>query len=877
MYACLSLSPLQSRTSIGYETGTKPEAASPRGKPAAGSKRKAHADDDDEQDDGSDAHSTATPDDASSAASSPRPSKKKSRTGSKTAAGAAGRKSTGAAGKKGRGTRHVSEDEEDERSSRGSSVSRDEEMTRRDTKSAAAKPASTMASQPASRRASTAAAPAAAAASSAPFMDPSLFGPTPAASAASSRRPSFQHDTALEDAEQEEEEAEEDTDQPMRSPSPSPSSAEGKFEEVSAPAPTVPNPFQSASPTTSPQPVKQPSAVQAAAARLSSGGAKGSLPDYEPRFVSAASLVPTPFTQARQSLSPRPPATSPFAVPAPSSASQSQSQQPTGLSAQPKFNPSLSVPSASASFAFSPATSAVAGFQLSPPQPQQQQPQARRDDEFGLGSLPSYAPPSQRRATMPSPASSYGFDQQQEAAPHQQQRRYSAQYHPQSPFDRQQLMESKYTSPGPQQQGQESYEYEQTPQGETARDAEGMHQRRRYSDHVPAEAAESDTAGFAPVNKEKPASFVARARHFLSSVARFLLRTLLIGLMVATVGMVLVDGRLWRFLTGPPPSLTVFCPSKPREPLPTEFPPGSGQMICQKCPPHGWCENGKLTCVDTRLYVREGDECVLNDQAHRDAIKYKERAIDLLEKHVGRVQCGDSDVRPGTARSLSEPDLKAQMQHELQRDFDPDLWTEAFHLLEKESAPIADRDLTNARVLAKATRLGMEFEAASPQFSLACSIWMMLTNWMGHIIAASMIISIISQTHHTHKRWRDDGSRRAFFSPAHRTQQLCLALFCVCSAYLWFQFRRNQWRRSQVPIVVDEVCARLMHSRDHGVMVGGDVPAKPLAIVHLRDEYLAGHMSRGAPGDPGVWDMVVKRLAKDTRIEKVREQHRRTN
>lgn len=95
------------------------------------------------------------------------------------------------------------------------------------------------------------------------------------------------------------------------------------------------------------------------------------------------------------------------------------------------------------------------------------------------------------------------------------------------------------------------------------------------------------------------------------------------------------------------------------------------------------------------------------------------------------------------------------------------------------------------------------------------------------------------------------------------------------SAYLWFQFRRNQWRRSQVPLVIDEVCARLMHSRDHGVMVGGEVPAKPLAIPHLRDEYLSGHMSvAGARGDAGVWDMVVKRLAKDTRIEKVRATHR---
>lgn len=609
----------------------------------------------------------------------------------------------------------------------------------RDAPKAAAK-AATLSSQPASRRASTAAAPV----QSAPFVDASLFGPTPAASAASSRRPSFHvHDAALEDAEEEEEE---DRDQPMRSPSPSPSAAEGKFEAVSAPAPVKPNPFQSASPTTSPQPAatKQPSAVHAAAARLSAGGAKGTLPDYEPRFVSAASLVPTPFTQARSSLSPRPPAASPFAAAA--SAPQPQAQpQPTGLTAQPKFNPLITGPPASVSFAFSPATSAVAGFQLSPPQQAQ-----RRDDDFGLGSLPSYQPPvSQRRATMP-PVSPFAFSQQQQQqqeAPPQQQRRYSDQYQ-QSPYERQQQMESKYSQQQQLQQQEQDYGgYQQLPD-DSSMDAEGLRQRRRYSDHVAAEGFESETAGggVSPsATKEKPASLVARARLFLSSLFRFLLRTLLIGLMVATVGMVLVDGRLWKLLTGPPPSLTVFCPSNPHEPRPTEFPPGSGQMICKECPPHGFCTEGKLTCVDSRLYVREGDECVLNDQAHRDAIKYKQMAIDLLEKHVGRVMCGESDVRPGTARSLSEPDLKAQMQHELQRDFDLDLWAEAFHLLEKESAPIADRDLTSARVLARATRLGMEYEAASPQFSLACSIWMMVTNWLGHIIAASMIISIISQ------------------------------------------------------------------------------------------------------------------------------------
>ena len=67
------------------------------------------------------------------------------------------------------------------------------------------------------------------------------------------------------------------------------------------------------------------------------------------------------------------------------------------------------------------------------------------------------------------------------------------------------------------------------------------------------------------------------------------------------------------------------------------------------------------------------------------------------------------------------------------------------HLLEKEAAPVTERDTTTARVLLVPTINGIEYEATQPQLTMACKLRLTIQDSMLYIVAASVIISFISR------------------------------------------------------------------------------------------------------------------------------------
>jgi hypothetical protein len=66
----------------------------------------------------------------------------------------------------------------------------------------------------------------------------------------------------------------------------------------------------------------------------------------------------------------------------------------------------------------------------------------------------------------------------------------------------------------------------------------------------------------------------------------------------------------------------------------------------------------------------------------------------------------------------------------------------------------------------------------------------------------------------------------------------------------------------------DAVRQRLSSSVGHDGPSGG-VWQKPMAVAHLKAEYLSGSLM-GVPGDSAVWERVEKQLNKDPRVERTK-------
>jgi hypothetical protein len=819
LFAAFTCAFSQSRHSTGYEGG-KSAPASPRvsksaAKVAGGKRKSATATASsrarksrDEESQASEEGSYASTADSSTVESSPRPAKK-SRTAKAPAkaATASSKRASAAGGKKGR--RAASRQEEEEEEAENASEQQEDEAQSRasedemeDVKSAPVKPVAPMKAAAAKGRASL---PAAAAASvpAVPYVDPSLFA---ASSDDAARKPGGSVD--VEDVGEEEEEEE---DVEMRSPSPSPRRS-----------PSTSNPFQSGSSHATPE---QPSFAPASsllpplraafAARASSGVAP-------PKFGS-----PTPFTQAL-----RP------------SASDEGGLRPSSFIPSPyKYNPALRQ---SAPYAFSPSGGFQAGLDASgggrsfgvSVSPMADRSESANIDEDALSGLPPPtfgARPSTGRV-------SFGFPStQQQRTSESEERELEDAEGGAAPRESQPYMR-RSTGHWSQEQKYGETKEPESPQADEA-DSQTDEQQaseqfkraaRRYTDHVPAEGVSPATV----------LPWKQRARRFCSSLSRFLLRTLVISLMVLTISVLLMDNSLRRALFGAPLSSTVFCPSgsqaAPTLPLP------AGQLICIPCPTNGHCTlEGRLECDE--MHVREGDACVLNDEAHRRAFDLKGAMVDILEKRLGDYECGllEKGVEPSMTTSellLALPQAQPPIVHDL-----------AIQLLSQDAAPEEDRAITTAAVLRKAP-LG-PFWAHQPQRSLQCTLNKLFKDNLWHILGASFILSLISQCQsHTAMR---DGTAVTNVILTH-----CLLVFSAyCAAYVYFQLKLWLWRRKQTPLVTDAVHDRLRSAFDY---VGA---TKPLAVAHLKEEYLSGQLT-GVRGDVRVWDRVVKRVERDSRIER---------
>ena len=228
----------------------------------------------------------------------------------------------------------------------------------------------------------------------------------------------------------------------------------------------------------------------------------------------------------------------------------------------------------------------------------------------------------------------------------------------------------------------------------------------------------------------------------------FLLRTLVIGLMVVALTLLVQDGRLFNAFSLRRSSPTVFCPTDPTEiePLRSSFPPG--QTECVPCPPNGYCTNGQMTCTATDTYFREGDKCVLNNEAHRGAHAIKESAIAILERRLGDYECGY--LPSGEKPSMSVVDLKAHVFNDTASlvpygSFEM-WWVEGNHMLLRESGE--KKEQPGVRVLAwqpASKRDPLRFLAIRPQLSIVCQLTRLVTEWVYHIIGISLALSLGSQ------------------------------------------------------------------------------------------------------------------------------------
>lgn len=78
-------------------------------------------------------------------------------------------------------------------------------------------------------------------------------------------------------------------------------------------------------------------------------------------------------------------------------------------------------------------------------------------------------------------------------------------------------------------------------------------------------------------------------------------------------------------------------------------------------------------------------------------------------------------------------------------------------------------------------------------------------------------------------------------------------------AYLWFLFRRWQYRRALVPAYCSLIRGRLQSCAEL---------EKPFAVAHLHEEFVSSHPRAG----DDAWRSIVTTLNKDTRIQKSRDQ-----
>jgi hypothetical protein len=137
-----------------------------------------------------------------------------------------------------------------------------------------------------------------------------------------------------------------------------------------------------------------------------------------------------------------------------------------------------------------------------------------------------------------------------------------------------------------------------------------------------------------------PTGRCARLWSACRSVASFILRLLLLLLSLVALLSIAQHPSVLRLLGWDHP--TVFCPSAPSSSTPPTSSPSS--PACIPCPANGLCDaSGHLLCDPT--YFRQGDQCVKDSAFLKGAVRLKGQALQRLQQHAGRFECGQEEQR----------------------------------------------------------------------------------------------------------------------------------------------------------------------------------------------------------------------------------------